>query len=112
MDPAIPDKHYFRIGEVAGILGVETHVVRYWESEFKTVRPERTRSGQRLYRRRDVEALVMIRKLLYEDRFTVEGAKRQLARLRGDAAPDGAATDRERLARIKAGLLELRGMID
>ena len=112
MDPAIPDKNYFRIGEVAGILGVETHVVRYWESEFRTVRPVRTRSGQRLYRRRDVEALVTIRKLLYEERFTLEGAKRQLARLRGDAAPDGGETDRERLARIKAGLIDLRRMID
>ena len=67
MDKSIPDKSYFRIGEVSRLLGVQTYVIRYWESEFKTVRPIRTRSDQRLYRHRDVEELLTIRKLLYEE---------------------------------------------
>jgi DNA-binding transcriptional MerR regulator len=112
VDPAIPEKTYFRIGEVSKILGVETYVVRYWETEFKTVRPVRTRSDQRLYRRRDVEELLLIQRLLYKERFTIDGAKKQLVRLRGDASQDSTATDRERLGKIKEGLLELRNIIN
>lgn len=112
MDPAIPEKTYFRIGEVSKILGVETYVVRYWETEFKTVKPVRTRSDQRLYRRCDVDELLLIRRLLYEERFTIDGAKKQMNRLKGDASPDGDTTDRERLGRIKEGLLELRDIIN
>ena len=108
VDPAIPDKTYFRIGEVARLLDVETHVLRYWESEFKTVRPVRTRTDQRLYRRQDVEELLRIRNLLYEERFTLDGAKRQLARLRREASPAGGGDEHERLRRIKDGLLELK----
>jgi DNA-binding transcriptional MerR regulator len=74
----IPDKAYFRIGEVARILGVKPYVLRYWESEFKAIRPQKSRSQQRLYRRRDVELLVRIKKLLYEERFTIAGARRKL----------------------------------
>jgi DNA-binding transcriptional MerR regulator len=78
----IPDKTYFRIGEVARILGVKPYVLRYWESEFRAIRPQKSRSQQRLYRRRDVELLLRIKKLLYEQRFTIEGARRKL---RGEA---------------------------
>jgi DNA-binding transcriptional MerR regulator len=74
----IPDKAYFRIGEVARILGVKPYVLRYWESEFKTIRPQKSRSQQRLYRRRDVELLLRIKRLLYEERFTIAGARRRL----------------------------------
>jgi DNA-binding transcriptional MerR regulator len=74
----IPDKAYFRIGEVARILGVKPYVLRYWESEFKAIKPQKSRSQQRLYRRRDVELLVRIKKLLYEERFTIAGARRRL----------------------------------
>ena len=66
MTVSIPDKSYFRIGEVSRLLGVQPYVIRYWETEFKTVKPIRTRSDQRLYRHKDVEELLMIRKLLYE----------------------------------------------
>ena len=82
MDKSIPDKSYFRIGEVSRLLGVQPYVIRYWESEFKTVRPIRTRSDQRLYRHRDVEELLTIRKLLYEENFTINGARKQLQRMR------------------------------
>lgn len=74
----IPDKHYFRIGEVARILGVAPHVVRFWEAEFRGVRPEKSASGQRVYARRDVERLAVIRRLLREERYTIDGARRYL----------------------------------
>ena len=75
---SIPDKLYFKIGEVKQITGVETHVLRYWESEFKIIRPQRASSKQRLYRRVDVENILTIKKLLYEDGYTVSGARKLL----------------------------------
>jgi DNA-binding transcriptional MerR regulator len=76
----LPDKIYFKIGEVAEIVGVEQYVLRYWESEFPILRPTKSRSQQRLYRKRDVEILLRIKKLLYEDLYTIAGAKKILAR--------------------------------
>ena len=76
--PEIPDKLYFRIGEVSDILGVEPYVLRYWETEFPSLSPKKARSGHRLYRRRDVELLLQIKHLLYEKRFTIEGARQTL----------------------------------
>ena len=76
VDPAIPDKTYFRIGEVARLLGVETHVLRYWETEFSVLKPKKGGTGQRLYRRKDVEAALEIKRLLYERRYTIEGARK------------------------------------
>ncbi|HEY3356860.1 MAG TPA: MerR family transcriptional regulator [Polyangia bacterium] len=74
----IPEKAYFRIGEVARILGVKPYVLRFWETEFRVVRPQKTRSQQRVYRRRDVELLREIRRLLYDERYTIEGARKRL----------------------------------
>ncbi|MEJ5377421.1 MAG: MerR family transcriptional regulator [bacterium] len=74
----IPDKLYFKIGEVSQVTGVEPYVLRYWESEFRIVSPERSRSRQRLYTRKDVELILEIKKLLYEERYTIEGAKKKL----------------------------------
>jgi DNA-binding transcriptional MerR regulator len=112
MDASIPDKVYFRIGEVSKILGVEPYVVRYWESEFKAVKPVRTRSDQRLYRRRDVEMLLKIRQLLYVDHFTIAGAKRRLA-IRGndEESDDGAEECKSRLMEIKSLLQQVREML-
>jgi DNA-binding transcriptional MerR regulator len=76
--PAIPDKIYFRIGEVAHLVGVEPHVLRYWEHEFRSIRPTKSQRGQRVYSRRDVEHLRRIRTLLYEQGFTIAGAKKAL----------------------------------
>ncbi len=78
--PEIPDKIYFKIGEVADIVGVEPYVLRYWESEFPALMPSKSRSQQRLYRRHDVELLLRIKHLLYEDMYTIAGAKKQLLR--------------------------------
>ena len=72
------DKRYFRIGEASRIIGVEPYVLRYWESEFSQIRPERADSNQRTYQRQDLENLLKVKKLLYEDRMTIEGAKRRL----------------------------------
>lgn len=74
----IPDKRYFRIGEVSSITGVESYVLRFWETEFKTISPKRTASGQRLYRKKDVELILTIKHLLYEKKFTIQGAKQYL----------------------------------
>lgn len=71
-------KLYFRIGEVANIVGVEPHVLRYWESEFRSVRPQKSARGQRIYSRRDVDTLLKVKELLYAHRFTIAGAKRKL----------------------------------
>ena len=74
----IPDKLYFKIGEVSGLLGVEPYVLRYWETEFPVLSPKKSGTGHRLYRRKDVELLLRIKHLLYEKRFTIEGARQSL----------------------------------
>jgi DNA-binding transcriptional MerR regulator len=121
MDVSIPDKYYFRIGEVARILDVETHVIRYWESEFKAVKPVRSKSDQRLYRKKDVVTLQVIKDLLYKDHFTISGAKKQLSKVMGssvekerddfsrDDTPD--ANDRVKLIQIKKILQEIKEIV-
>lgn len=78
------DKRYFRIGEASRIIGVEPYVLRYWESEFPQVRPERADSNQRTYQREDLENLLTVKKLLYEEKMTIEGAKRRLRQEKGN----------------------------
>lgn len=73
--PQIPDKLYFRIGEVARLCGVPAYVLRFWQTEFPQLRPTKSGTGQRLYRRRDVDMALRIRRLLYEDGYTIAGAK-------------------------------------
>jgi DNA-binding transcriptional MerR regulator len=81
----LPPKLYFRIGEVAELVGVEPHVLRYWEREFRSIRPTKSAKGQRVYSRRDVENLMRVRELLYREGFTIAGAKKKLQRPGGDA---------------------------
>lgn len=76
---AIPEKLFFKIGEVCDITGVQAHVLRYWESEFPMLAPQKNRAGQRTYRKRDVEMALRIKELLYEDQYTIAGAKKKLA---------------------------------
>jgi DNA-binding transcriptional MerR regulator len=76
--PEIPDKLYFKIGEVSDLLGVEPYVLRYWETEFTVLSPKKSGTGHRLYRRKDVELLLRIKHLLYEKKFTIEGARQRL----------------------------------
>lgn len=76
--PPIPDKLYFQIGEVARLVGLEPHVLRYWEKEFPALAPKKIGKGRRFYRRKDVELLLEIKQLLYDKRYTIEGARKQL----------------------------------
>ena len=81
---SIPEKLFFKIGEVCDITGIQAHVLRYWESEFPMLAPQKNRAGQRTYRKRDVEMVLRIKELLYEDQYTIAGAKKRLTNeLRG-----------------------------
>ena len=82
--PQIPDKLFFKIGEVAELTGTKPHVLRYWESEFSMLRPAKGESGQRIYRRKDVVLIFSIKQLLYEENFTIAGAKKQLQKKRSN----------------------------
>jgi DNA-binding transcriptional MerR regulator len=84
LPPVIPDKPYFKIGEVAEIAGVEPYVLRYWETEFRSIKPEKTRTNQRMYRKRDVETVLHIKRLLYDEGYRIDGAKRRLRELSGE----------------------------
>jgi DNA-binding transcriptional MerR regulator len=112
----IPEKPYFKIGEAARICGVKPYVLRYWETEFRSLRPQKTNSQQRLYRRKDVELLLRIRHLLYEERFTIEGARSRLRELGHDEGPPPSRPppeiDRESLRKLKQGLVDLIRMVD
>ena len=113
----IPDKLYFKIGEVKTITGVEPHVLRYWESEFKIIRPQRASSKQRLYRRVDVENILTIKKLLYEDGYTVPGARKLLTEKQDEKKTDPKpkiprARARSMLAELKKDLKQLQDMLD
>ncbi|HXN30588.1 MAG TPA: MerR family transcriptional regulator [Polyangiaceae bacterium] len=106
----LPSKLYYRIGEVAELVGVEPHVLRYWEREFRTIRPTKSAKGQRVYSRRDVESLVLVRGLLYEEGFTIAGAKKKLQEARPgrphEASREGKT--RERLLALRA---EIEGLL-
>ena len=81
MDREIPEKLYFKIGEVAELTGVKPHVLRYWESEFRVLSPPKSRSKQRLYRRQDIEKILQVKDLLYNQGFTIAGARKQIRSL-------------------------------
>ena len=114
--PEIPDKLYFKIGEVSEILGVEAYVLRYWETEFQQLAPKKSGTGHRLYRRKDVELLLRIKHLLYEKRFTIEGARQTLQSEHRVAKPRGSKRGQQELfaenplidiRKELAGILEL-----
>jgi DNA-binding transcriptional MerR regulator len=100
----IPDKLYFKIGEVSHIAGVPAHVLRFWESEFPKISPRRTDSGQRLYTRKEVELILEIKTLLYQRRFTIDGARQHS----GIETP----APRQLLDEIRAELDQLRRLLD
>jgi DNA-binding transcriptional MerR regulator len=110
------DKLYYRIGEVCRITGVKPHVLRYWEQEFK-LRPERFGGTQRRYRREDLETILTIKKLLYEERFTITGAKKKLQELsrrrRGQLAMDFLEEGyKEVLREVRKELKEIKEVLD
>src|SRR5580692_432387 len=85
--PEIPDKLYFRIGEVSRLAGIKPYVLRFWETEFSTLGPKKSGKGHRLYRRKDVELVLEIKRLLYDKRYTIEGARKYLDTRTRDSAP-------------------------
>jgi DNA-binding transcriptional MerR regulator len=91
----IPDKLFFKIGEVADLAGVEQHVLRYWEDEIDALRPSKNKSGQRLYQKKDVELVFKIKRLLYEEKFTIAGAKNKLKKIKRKETQMDFAYDRE-----------------
>jgi DNA-binding transcriptional MerR regulator len=106
-------KRYYRIGEVAKITGVKPYVLRYWESEFRWMAPQKSRSKQRLYRKRDIEMILLIKKLLYQQRFTIAGARKQLREMGASRALEAGglaflADHRARYARIRDELVRIR----
>lgn len=116
-DPSgIPDKPYFKIGEAARICAVKPYVLRYWETEFRSLRLQKTRSQQRLYRRKDLELLLKIRHLLYTERFTIEGARARLRELGHEEGPPPPVPppeiNIEVLKKLKQGLVELASMVE
>ncbi len=116
-NPAIPDKLYFKIGEVADLLGVATYVLRFWEVEFSQLSPTKGGTGQRLYRRRDVETALRIKRLLYNEGYTITGARQLLKTELRERQPelplkieDGQAGTL-RLKRMRAELQEIAGIL-
>jgi len=107
----LPAKLYFRIGEVAELVGVEPHVLRYWEREFRAIRPTKSAKGQRVYSRRDVENLMRVRELLYREGFTIAGAKKKLQRAGVEPRAAGDLDPRE-AAKLREQLLTMRGEIE
>ena len=85
--PEIPDKLYFRIGEVSRLAGIKPYVLRFWETEFSSLGPKKSGKGHRLYRRKDVELVLEIKRLLYDKRYTIEGARKYLDSRRGRSVP-------------------------
>ena len=105
----VPDKLYFRIGEVSRIVGVKPYVLRYWEKEFAAIKPEKSSSKQRLYRRQDVLLFCQIRGLLHDERFTIEGCRKKIAEPVTRAETEKNRTDC--IANLKSELQAVRSMI-
>ena len=97
------DKRYFRIGEASSIIGVEPYVLRYWESEFPQLKPQRADSKQRTYQKKDLETLLEIKRLLYQEKMTIEGAKRRLRQKKDDKT----SLSRQSLESIREELREI-----
>ena len=111
-------KRYYRIGEVSKLTGIEAYVLRYWESQFRWMTPAKSRSQQRLYRKRDIDIILLIKRLLYQERFTIAGAKKKLQELGMSRALDAPQLDlaldadpRQQLRRIREALQEVRAAL-
>ncbi len=110
------DKRYYRIGEVAKLTGVKPYVLRYWESEFRWMAPQKSRSKQRLYRKRDIDMILLIKKLLYEQRFTIAGARQKLRDMGVGAALESGelvfeVDHRARFKKIREELASIRATL-
>ena len=101
-EPLLPDgKLYYRIGEVSEITGVKPYVLRYWESEFRWMAPQKSRSRQRLYRKKDIETIRLIRRMLHEEKYTIAGARKRLRELGVDRALENSPSDESEVPRTR-----------
>lgn len=107
----IPDKLYFRIGEVSRLADVEAYVLRFWEKEFPSLRPTKTSSGHRMYRRKDLDLVLEIKKLLYQEGFTIEGARRKLRQEQRQQKLVFPAGDQYKLRKIREELKDLLALL-
>jgi DNA-binding transcriptional MerR regulator len=117
MDERIPDKLYFKIGEVSELTGIKPHVLRYWESEFSGFKPQKSRSKQRLYRQKDVELVFRLKDLLHNQGFTIAGARKKLrepAETNDDqlALPLSSVAEKKLIQEIRTDLLRLRKTLE
>ena len=103
LDPSIPRKMFYKIGDVSEILDVKPYVLRYWESEFSQIRPSRADSNQRTYQKKDLEVLSEIKRLLYEEKLTIEGARRRLKQAKSQQTQ----TPQECLQEVKSELEDI-----
>jgi DNA-binding transcriptional MerR regulator len=124
-DVVIPDKLYFRIGEVAKLCGVETYVLRFWETEFPQLRPNKSGTGQRLYRKREVELALRVRRLLHDEGYTIAGARQVLAQDggkskspqlpliegTGEKSKESPGAIQNKIQRLRAEMRELLGIL-
>jgi DNA-binding transcriptional MerR regulator len=110
-DSKIPEKRYFRIGEVSALTGIESYVLRYWETEFPKIKPARSSSGQRLYKRRDIEIILQIKDLLYQKKFTIAGAKKHLQQEKA-SRPSDADSQRLMLEQVREELITIRDLLN
>jgi DNA-binding transcriptional MerR regulator len=111
----IAKKVYYSIGEVCDLSGLKPHVLRYWETQFDVLNPTKNRAGNRVYRSRDVEVVLLVKKLLYEEKYTIEGANQKLIEMRREGELRGKghqALPAEFITGIKAELEELRSLLD
>ncbi|MBI3793145.1 MAG: MerR family transcriptional regulator [Nitrospinae bacterium] len=108
--PHIPDKMFYKISDAVSIAGVEAHVLRYWETEFDELRPRKSQSGRRQYSRQDIENILEIKSLLYEEGFSISGAKKRLQKRKGVA--DGRDALIETLRHTKKGLKEILAILE
>jgi DNA-binding transcriptional MerR regulator len=104
--PEIPDKLYFRIGEVSRLAGIKPYVLRFWETEFSSLGPKKSGKGHRLYRRKDVELVLEIKRLLYDKRYTIEGARKDLDARSRDVGAKSAAASAAKHARPQPALFD------
>ncbi len=107
-EPPLPEKIFFKIGEVAQIAGVPPYILRYWESEFPTLRPEKSTTGQRLYRQKDVRAILRIKHLLYTERYTIRGARKLV---NAEAEREKLVSASDAIRRVKEGLIHISSVL-
>ncbi len=113
MNLDLPDKLFFKIGEVAELAGVEQHVLRYWEDEFDILKPNKNKSGQRLYQQKDIEHVLEIKHLLYGEKYTIAGAKQRLKKRKKAQSQLDFGFDRDSVIKLKSQIQdELKSILD